>query len=666
MAEEVVNRLKAEGQLIRNTGTNSIRSVRIQLDRFEDIFKTISENIQLQTQMLTDSAAISAQQLKISEETAERDAARAAREELAQDQTPAPTPDSTSGKKTSKDKDRTGAGLFSMIGGLNLRRLLFGGALIAGGGFAAYNVLKGFIDEKTGGGFSDFEDGIVDMVTNVDFSEITESFKDIKDSIDNINETLTDLADTIIGITENFADVFGNFSLGNALKWGVISATILKSPMPPHLKALALGSAAALYAGMGLLEELGGGAGVEEVPGVSGAPLEPSTMEETISRFKEDPSGLSLEERQDLFQSLRTALEESEGTVLPEFLRGMRDELNDALNLDAIIASDEKIAEMIERLPIPEPPMMQGQLSQQVTNDVIIPPSYVPSNEVRDREMQETIEQYDRQFQADRDAMRNPQPNTTLGGGQWPPFPAGPVIEVQPSQVEILPTTEPAESLSVERDQSESSTEREQPESSAPRSTGSAGQTDFDSLESIDYQNMSNQELLRLHHQLRDPAQQAIDNGNDDLYDKFMDQIVTIDRIIESRGLPAAWDIPFDEIGLYRRGTKGFQDFGPASFAILHGREAVVPEETPAGRFLNQFFTEDWTPKMAPSSDLSSRVTAASTATVNMPIIVNNSPTVAPVVNNVQGGPSVTNTNLFGSGGGDRSRNPYGLPDAIN
>jgi hypothetical protein len=115
----------------------------------------------------------------------------------------------------------------------------------------------------------------------------------------------------------------------------------------------------------------------------------------------------------------------------------------------------------------------------------------------------------------------------------------------------------------------------------------------------------------------------------------------------------------------YKRGTKGFQDFGPASFAVLHGREAVVPEETPAGRFLSQFFNEDWSPKMS-RANLTEEVSTVASGSINMPIIVNNSPTVAPVINNVHGGPNVSSTTIFGSGGGDRSRNPYGLSNGTN
>lgn len=41
-------------------------------------------------------------------------------------------------------------------------------------------------------------------------------------------------------------------------------------------------------------------------------------------------------------------------------------------------------------------------------------------------------------------------------------------------------------------------------------------------------------------------------------------------------------------------GTSGFQNFGNESLSKLHGVEAVIPRNTPAGDFLDQYFTDDW------------------------------------------------------------------------
>jgi hypothetical protein len=51
-SKDIVERLKAEGQLVRNTGTNSIKSVNIKLEKFASVFSAISENLHLQTGIL--------------------------------------------------------------------------------------------------------------------------------------------------------------------------------------------------------------------------------------------------------------------------------------------------------------------------------------------------------------------------------------------------------------------------------------------------------------------------------------------------------------------------------------------------------------------------------------------------------------------------------------
>ena len=41
----IVDRLKAEGDLIRNSGTNSLRAMNVKLDKFDGLFLSIIENL---------------------------------------------------------------------------------------------------------------------------------------------------------------------------------------------------------------------------------------------------------------------------------------------------------------------------------------------------------------------------------------------------------------------------------------------------------------------------------------------------------------------------------------------------------------------------------------------------------------------------------------------
>jgi len=153
--EAIIDRLKREGELLRNSGNNSIRSVKVELAKFEGIFNTISTNIASQTDAVR--AGIGAQA-----DIAERQAEQAARDrafaDLEADQESAELKALREKVETEKlknelrsEKDKaSGPGLFKQLMGMGTMKNLAIGA----GTIAALSVGYGFLDEKTEGGLN--------------------------------------------------------------------------------------------------------------------------------------------------------------------------------------------------------------------------------------------------------------------------------------------------------------------------------------------------------------------------------------------------------------------------------------------------------------------------------------------------------------------------------
>jgi hypothetical protein len=62
--QAIIQRLKDEGELVRNSGTNSIRSVKIEMSKFKGVFDVISANIVEQTSILRQQAGFAADALE--------------------------------------------------------------------------------------------------------------------------------------------------------------------------------------------------------------------------------------------------------------------------------------------------------------------------------------------------------------------------------------------------------------------------------------------------------------------------------------------------------------------------------------------------------------------------------------------------------------------------
>lgn len=222
--EAIIDRLKAEGQLTRNSGSHSIRSVKIQLEKFEGVFNSISGNIAEQTQLLR-------KQMGIQEEAIER---QQRRDDLNELQPPVqPEIEETTTDTTITDSNgKKSKGLIEMISGFGgsllgmMKPLLLGSA----GLFVAYNFAKGFIDKKTGGGFTAFETSMIDTFKEVDWSALGTSFVTFATKIPEAVTAITDFISSPLGMILagaglTAAGIMSGFA-GGALAKGVTAGII--------------------------------------------------------------------------------------------------------------------------------------------------------------------------------------------------------------------------------------------------------------------------------------------------------------------------------------------------------------------------------------------------------------------------------------------------------
>ena len=165
--EAILERLKAEGQLTRNTGTNSLKSVKVDLAKFTDVLSSVNSNIAEQTSIMR-------QTLDYNVQEAQRARDEARQEQLGEvakkaEEKEKETQQKTEQEKKSRSNDATSIGgvLTNMLGGF--KNFVIKSLLGAVGGIAIFELARGFFDERTGGEFSRFFDEIdwATMTTNM-------------------------------------------------------------------------------------------------------------------------------------------------------------------------------------------------------------------------------------------------------------------------------------------------------------------------------------------------------------------------------------------------------------------------------------------------------------------------------------------------------------------
>lgn len=183
--QAIINRLKAEGDLIRNSGTNSLRSVKVELSKFEGVFQSINTNLIDQTNMLKAASALTQEQLE--SQRRREDFEEVQRNEDAKEKVKTGPPGPVG---SDKSESVLGALMSGGIGGIfkDFAKIAVGGV----GLFAAYNFAKGYIDEKSGGGFTKFETSMVKTFKDTDWDQVGVSFKEFAEKVPKALIKITD------------------------------------------------------------------------------------------------------------------------------------------------------------------------------------------------------------------------------------------------------------------------------------------------------------------------------------------------------------------------------------------------------------------------------------------------------------------------------------------
>ena len=206
--QAIIQRLKDEGELVRNRGTNSIRSVKIEMSKFQDVFNTISANVIEQTSILRQQAGFAAEALEAQRTKEQFDEIQKETEE----RNTFSEPDS---RETDEKIDKIGD---SIANAFSLKNLALGAAGI----FFGYNLLKGFVDQQYNGAWSEMEEGIGALgprlreFANFDFDAIRSQFDTLTSDISGMNLSLQRMSTSI----ENIANIFERIA---EISWGDVA-----------------------------------------------------------------------------------------------------------------------------------------------------------------------------------------------------------------------------------------------------------------------------------------------------------------------------------------------------------------------------------------------------------------------------------------------------------
>ena len=684
----ILERLKAEGDLVRNTGKNSIREVNIKLDKFMPVFQNIRNEMMFQTDILREQAGIA-------KEVAEARRREADLAELARN-TEKDKPDYTKSETASQTKASDEAKKSSVLSALmeggilgNLKDLF----VLSAGGFALYNLAKGFIDKKYDGAFTRFEESFAELskqfadAAKTNIAETIETmktnFNSMKDSLANIDKTLADAKaqfDNIFNIGEWFSNNWKMITFGLATSAFVLSKgfnELYQRLWPNSQRNLnkafrnMLDEAEKMNERMRNFDPANPKGAPKGTPATTAPKTEtPPTTPETKPGTVKLPTGETIDATTKQGKiDLRNTVGQLDGYTSSVNKKGQTQLRNSQTGK---LMSDEEARKILNEMATNAPSgygkIIRGLIKLTAVAgialtlyDVILIGSILMRTDIG----------HDQKMNAAGPILAGLLGSVGLGAIFGAIGMAGtPIIAliagVSGAIIGGLYTPDIV-GIVVLR--------------------ALYGEDPFEIIANYNLQ-QGQLEAIQKYQELTQPLTvngQEFSGGLVDFMKANPNFMEEHKRVLNRSGRKNIGGIQFSRadfaeaiklgtgesdllanIPEFNKGSRGFRDFGDGTLAILHGKEAVVPQDSAAGVLLQKVMDQNLQPKLSQVQGILNRVEAAGNGSGN-PIVIHNAPTVAPNVNNViQGGSVMQTTTLFNNGGGG-SGGPFRiLPQGVN